>query len=446
MRKWFTGNLFLLLINQDPTRMNPTLGDEAKTEIDSLLPDYLSVRALTEEICDPLQPEDYVVQPVVDVSPPKWHLGHTTWFFENFILKEFLPEYRLFDQDYHFLFNSYYEHEGERWQRANRGLLSRPWVNEVMAYRKYVDDHMKEWLSGAHKVSDRAKEVLTIGLNHEQQHQELLVYDLKHILGINPLFPVYKTFQEDTNGYNLSENYLEVEAGKYEVGHQGDDFCFDNELGRHTVFLHQFRVLDRLITAGEYLEFVEDGGYQDFRHWLMEGWEWVKKEEARAPFYWLQRDNVWHHFTLAGLEEINPKEPVTHINFYEADAFARWKGKRLPTEFEWEVACNKFEPEIPNEANFMDSRKFRPMPRHGSNTQFFGDVWEWTNSAYLPYPFYEKEDGALGEYNGKFMINQMVLRGGSFATSKNHIRATYRNFFHPHLRWQFTGIRLAENF
>ncbi len=426
--------------------MNSTIGSTSLSVTRELLTKFLEVRKLTVEICEPLQPEDFVVQPVVDVSPPKWHLGHTTWFFENFVLKDHLDDYQLFDKDYHFLFNSYYEHEGERWQRANRGLLSRPWVKEVMAYRKYVDDHMSQLLSGEYEISDRVQHILTIGLQHEQQHQELLVYDLKHILGINPLFPVYKSGAPTGKAENLKENYLEIAEGTYEIGYSGNEFCFDNELGRHRVFLHRYKVLDRLITAGEYLEFINDGGYKDFRHWLMEGWEWVNREEVRAPFYWLEQDGVWKHFTLSGLEEVNRSEPVTHINFYEADAFARWKGKRLLSEFEWEVACNQYEPQIPEEANFVDSRNFRPMPRKGNHTQFFGDVWEWTNSAYLPYPYYEKEDGALGEYNGKFMINQMVLRGGSFATSKNHIRASYRNFFHPHLRWHFTGIRLAENF
>lgn len=411
----------------------------------SLFSKYAEVRSLTEEICEPLQPEDFVVQPVVDVSPPKWHLAHTTWFFENFILKDFMPDYRLFDDDYHFLFNSYYETEGERWIRSERGVLSRPWVKEIMAYRQYVDEHMKEFLSGQYEVSPRMEEILTIGLNHEQQHQELMVYDIKHILGINPLFPVYKTSANSTYKPKLEEKYLTVDAGLHTIGCEKDCFHFDNEQGVHQVYLHSYKILDRLITVGEYLEFIEAGGYHDFTHWLMEGWEWVKKEQVKAPFYWIKEEGVWKHYTLAGLEMVNPDEPVTHINFYEADAFAKWKGKRLPTEFEWEVACKQFEKEIPAEANFLDERNFRPMPRAGENTQFYGDVWEWTNSAYLPYPYYQKEAGALGEYNGKFMINQMVLRGGSFATSRNHIRATYRNFFHPNLRWHFTGLRLAEN-
>ncbi len=412
---------------------------------ESLFSQYAEVRSLTEEICEPLQPEDFVVQPVVDVSPPKWHLAHTTWFFENFVLKDFMPDYRLFDDDYHFLFNSYYETEGERWIRSERGVLSRPWVKEIMAYRQYVDEHMKQFLSGQYEVAARVEEILTIGLNHEQQHQELMVYDIKHILGINPLFPIYKSNTNTSDQPDLEEKYLRVKAGLYTIGCEEECFHFDNEKGVHQVYLHDYQILDRLVTVGEYLEFIEAGGYQDFNHWLMEGWEWVKKEQVKAPFYWIKEDGEWKHYTLAGLEKVNPAEPVTHINFYEADAFARWKGKRLPTEFEWEVACKQFEKDIPSEANFLDERNFRPMPRKGQNTQFYGDVWEWTNSAYLPYPFYTKEDGALGEYNGKFMINQMVLRGGSFATSRNHIRATYRNFFHPNLRWHFTGLRLAEN-
>jgi ergothioneine biosynthesis protein EgtB len=288
-------------------------------------------------------------------------------------------------------------------------------------------------------------ELLTIGIHHEQQHQELLVYDIKHILGINPLFPAYKSGKKIDYQPNISTNFLTVEEGLYTIGHQDQRFHFDNEKGVHNVFLHKYAIQDRLITAGEYLEFMEAGGYQDFNHWLMEGFEWVKKENIKAPFYWLKEGGTWMYYTMAGLEEINPDEPVSHISFYEADAYAKWKGMRLPTEFEWEVACRQYQPDIPLEANFIEEDNFRPMPRKGENTQFYGDAWEWTNSAYLPYPFYQKPEGAMGEYNGKFMINQMVLRGGSFATSREHIRPSYRNFFHPHLRWNLTGIRLAYN-
>ncbi len=409
-----------------------------------LIQQFEETRKLTLEICEPLQPEDFVVQPVVDVSPPKWHLAHTTWFFEMFILSKNVPDYRLFDKDYPYLFNSYYENEGERWIRSERGALSRPWVQEIMAYRNYVDEHVLHFLKN-HKLNAEQLSVFEIGINHEQQHQELLVYDIKHILGINPLFPTYKRFNPDsTYQPNLDTKWLKIEEGLYEIGYQGEDFHFDNEEGVHKVHLHGFEVQDRLVTNGEFMEFVEAGGYQDFNHWLMEGHEWVKKENIRAPFYWLKENGEWFYYTLSGKERINLDEPVSHISFYEADAFAKWKRMRLPTEFEWEVACNKYSPNIPAEANFMDDRNFRTMPRRGDNPQFYGDAWEWTNSAYLPYPFYKKIDGALGEYNGKFMINQMVLRGGSFATTQNHIRSTYRNFFHPHLRWHFTGFRLAQ--
>lgn len=417
------------------------LSSQKQSELRQL---FMDVRAQTEKICEPLQPEDFVVQPVIDVSPPKWHLAHTTWFFENFILKDNVPDYKLFDDDYHFLFNSYYESEGERWIRAERGSLSRPWVNEIMAYRKYVNEHMQDFLSGI-KLSNELLNVLEIGIYHEQQHQELMLYDIKHILGINPLFPVYRNHYSENNQPNLASNYLKVDAGKYEIGFKGEAFHFDNEKGKHRVFLEAFEIQDRLVTVGEYLEFVEAGGYEDFRFWLMEGFEWVKEKEVKAPFYWFKEKEEWFYFTLAGKAKLNLHEPVTHINYYEADAFAKWKGMRLPTEFEWEVACNLFEPEIPEEANFLDKGHLKTMPRVGDHKQFHGDAWEWTSSAYLPYPFYQAPDGAIGEYNGKFMVNQMVLRGGSFGTMQNHIRSTYRNFFHPNLRWQFTGFRLARH-
>lgn len=402
------------------------------------------VRKQTEVICEPLQPEDFVVQPVVDVSPPKWHLAHTTWFFENFVLKNQLSDYKLFDDDYHFLFNSYYETEGERWIRSERGALSRPWVNEILAYRNYMNEHMRVFLKEEMLVEDQLN-VLEIGIHHEQQHQELMLYDIKHILGVNPLFPVYKNHYPDKADCNLAYEMLSVAEGTYDIGFEGKDFHFDNEAGRHRVFLEAFEIQDRLVTVGEYLAFVEAGGYQDFRFWLMEGFEWVKANQIKAPFYWLKEEGEWCYFTLAGKEKLNLSEPVTHISFYEADAFAKWKGMRLPTEFEWEVACNRYEPEIPEEANFLDHGNLRTMPRVGQHKQFYGDAWEWTNSAYLPYPYYQAPEGAIGEYNGKFMVNQMVLRGGSFGTMRNHIRSTYRNFFHPHLRWHFTGFRLARH-
>jgi ergothioneine biosynthesis protein EgtB len=411
----------------------------------SFLKKYQRIRKQTEALCAPLQPEDQVVQPIVDVSPPKWHLGHTTWFFETFLLKEYLPGYQLFHPKFPFFFNSYYEGAGDRMQRSNRGNMTRPTVDEIRAYRAYVDKHMERFLEGQKELSDRVQYILNIGFNHEQQHQELLVYDIKYILGHNPLFPTYseKAVKRPPQG-EKEASYLEMPEGLYEIGYAGPDFHFDNEEGLHQVYLPAYRILDRLVTHGEFREFVEAGGYQDYRFWLSEGMDWVKKNEVDTPFYWFKKDGEWLHYTLQGLQPIDWNEPMTHVNFYEADAFARWKGKRLPTEFEWEAACRTFEPEIPAQANFVEDGQFRPVGRQEGSYQFYGDVWEWTNSAYLPYPFYQAEKSTLGEYNGKWMINQMVLRGGSCATPRDHIRASYRNFFHPHLQWLFNGFRLAE--
>lgn len=410
---------------------------------------YLAVRSKTVKICKPLKAEDYVVQPIEDVSPPKWHLGHTTWFFENFILQVYKEGYEAFHKSYGFIFNSYYETAGERLIRTDRGNLTRPTTDEVMAYRDYVDLEMEALLNAPGHLPEKAVEIIVLGLHHEQQHQELLIYDIKYILGNNPLFPPYKELVT-TNGkislpVSASEKYLAVKEGVYPIGHDNESFCFDNELGKHSVLLHDFEILDRLITNEEYLEFINDGAYADFRYWLSEGWEWVKKNKVKAPLYWHMIDGEWHSYSLSGLKKISPLAPVTHISFFEADAFANWKGKRLPTEFEWETACRLFSPEIPQGANFQEQGIYEPVPREENNNQFYGDVWEWTSSAYRPYPNFKTEEGAIGEYNGKWMINQMVLRGGSCATPGNHIRATYRNFFHPHMRWHFSGIRLAQN-
>lgn len=416
------------------------------TSAEALLQAYLATRALTKEICEPLQSEDFVVQPSEEVSPPKWHLAHTTWFFETFLLVKYVADYQLFDKDYPYLFNSYYEHEGERWQRQHRGLLTRPWVKEIMAYRNYVDEHLVQFFSN-NKCSEEQQRICWIGIHHEQQHQELLVYDIKYILGVNPLFPVYRNSQATIKEKKQESDqlWLSVDEGLYEIGYDGKAFHFDNEEGKHTSFLHAYAIQNQLVTNGEYLEFIESGGYDDFRYWLMEGFEWVKANEVTVPMYWLKKDHQWMHYTLAGLQPIDPLLPVAHVSFYEADAFARWRGCRLPTEFEWEIACQKYSPEIPEEANLLDKRNYSPQVKHKDNLQFYGDLWEWTQSAYLPYPYYEKVEGALGEYNGKFMVNQMVLRGGSYATLPQHIRPTYRNFFHPEMRWQLSGIRLAKH-
>ncbi|MBL6447280.1 ergothioneine biosynthesis protein EgtB [Fulvivirga sp. 29W222] len=403
------------------------------------------VRQCTEAICSPLAPEDHVVQPVVDVSPPKWHLGHTTWFFETFILIPEMKGYRAFDKNYNFLFNSYYETVGARVVRTDRGNITRPTVKEVLDYRKYVNEHMNHFLDSQEELSKSLSDLMELGIQHEQQHQELLCYDIKYILGNNPIFPVYlnKTLQEFNEP--ARPEFQHVDGGVYEIGYNGDGFCFDNELGIHKVYLHDYAIMDRLVTNGEYLEFILAKGYEDFRHWLSDGWEWVKNNSIKAPAYWYSLDGHWYEYSLnGGLKPLDLNAPVTHVSLYEADAYAKWKGLRLPTEFEWEVACSRHLG-VNDNSNFMESENFQPMPQKGNNNQMYGDVWEWTNSAYLPYPFYKAPEGAVGEYNGKFMINQMVLRGGSCATPKDHIRATYRNFFHPHLRWMFSGIRLAKN-
>lgn len=422
-----------------------------KEEVQSLSATTLSrfqqIRTQTENICKPLQAEDYVVQPIVDVSPPKWHLGHTSWFFEEFVLSAHKPGYRLYHPDFAYVFNSYYESVGKRVMRTNRGNLSRPVVEEVYRYRAYINEQMAEYLQ-EQELSEEVRYIIELGLQHEQQHQELLVYDIKYILGGNPLFPVYKkeTGRAVRQGKAVRPaGWLEVPEGVYQLGwDKPQEFHHDNEVGVHKVYVQECRLMDRLVTNAEYLEFMADGGYTDFRHWLLEGWEWVKAEKIVAPFHWHKVEGEWHRFSMHGLEKLDLQAPVSHVSFYEADAFARWKGMHLPTEAEWEVACRKYAPKVPGKANMQDSGLFEPQPVEGDNNQLYGDLWEWTGSAYRPYPYYTVAEGALGEYNGKFMANQMVLRGGSCATPRDHIRPTYRNFFHPHLQWMYSGIRLAQ--
>ena len=380
----------------------------------TLLDFFTSTRQHTEALCNPLQTEDYVVQPVVDVSPPKWHLGHTTWFFEEFILKKYMPGYRVFNEDFAFIFNSYYETMGKRVVRANRGNLSRPGVAEVYAYRTHVTASLEHLLGGA--VSKELRELVTIGIHHEKQHQELLLTDIKYILGNNPLLPVYDQDIKEHFTELQGQEWITIPGGVYEIGHATSDFCYDNELGRHKVYLQPFQISGTLVTNGEFMAFINAGGYQNVTLWHAEGWDWVKNNRVSAPLYWHSVDGVWYHYTLQGLKEVPENEIVTHISYYEAFAFAQWKEMRLPTEFEWEIA-----------SGYLN----------------WGKRWEWTESAYLPYPGYKKAEGALGEYNGKFMVSQKVLRGGSVATPEHHTWNTYRNFFHPPLRWQYTGIRLA---
>ncbi|MAU72533.1 MAG: sulfatase maturase [Pseudozobellia sp.] len=382
---------------------------------DSLLDFFLETRKHTEEICAPLEIEDYVVQPIEDVSPPKWHLGHTTWFFEEFILKPHAENYQLFDDDFAFVFNSYYESVGKRVVRSNRGNLSRPAVKKVYNYREYVTRAVKELFEK--EQHQNLYPLLEIGIHHEKQHQELLLTDIKFILGNNPLLPPY---QKDFNCHqpeNHIQEWIAVDEGIYEIGHNGNGFAYDNEEGRHKVYLQPFIISNKLVTNHDFIEFIEADGYKKFELWHAEGWDWVKREEITAPLYWHFIEGEWHHYTLQGLVKVDPNAPVTHVSYYEAFAFAQWKDCRLPTEFEWEAAQSKFT---------------------------WGKRWEWTESAYLPYPNYQKAAGALGEYNGKFMVNQKVLRGGSTATPQKHTRPTYRNFFQPPLRWQFTGFRLAR--
>jgi ergothioneine biosynthesis protein EgtB len=380
----------------------------------NLLKQYISVRQHSVDICVSLKTEDYVVQPIVDVSPPKWHLGHTTWFFETFILQPNYTNYRVFDPNYNFVFNSYYETVGARVIRTDRGNLSRPSVEDIYAYRKYVDAAMVDFLAST-TIGKALQDLFVLGLNHEQQHQELLLTDIKYILGHNPLFPSIDIRLEEQEIYE-NESFLLIPEGVYAIGFEGDDFCFDNELNRHKVYLQSYEIQKHLVTNADYLEFIKDGGYEKFQYWHADGWEWVNKNKAKAPLYWYLIDDKWFTYSLDGLHEIRLNQAVCHVNFYEASAFAAWKGMRLPTEVEWEVASAHFQ---------------------------WGQRWEWTNSAYLPYPGFQKAAGAIGEYNGKFMVNQMVLRGGSVATPQGHSRNTYRNFFQPQHRWQFMGIRLA---
>ena len=381
-----------------------------------LLDFFNETRAQSELICSFLETEDYVVQPIVDVSPPKWHLGHTTWFFEEFVLKPYKIGYQLFDDHSAYVFNSYYESVGEKVIRTNRGNLSRPTVAWIYKYRNYVSKALKDFIE-SEDLSSEILEVIEIGCHHEKQHQELLYTDIKYILGNNPLFPKYNDQFEENPIQDFPQEWISVEKGNYEIGHNSTDFCYDNELGRHTVYLADYQISNKLVTNKEYIEFIEAGGYQDVLLWHAEAWDWVNTNQISAPSYWHKIDGEWHQFTLQGLQKLIYDAPLSHISYYEAFAFAQWKGLRLPTEQEWEVANSKFN---------------------------WGSRWEWTESAYSPYPGYTKAPGALGEYNGKFMVNQKVLRGGSVATSKKHTRPTYRNFFHAPLRWQFTGIRLAK--
>lgn len=382
--------------------------------MENLLKAYTKTRNHTETLCKPLQIEDYTPQSAAFASPPKWHLAHTTWFFEEMILKNHLDNYDVFDDSYGYLFNSYYNSLGDRIKREHRGLITRPSVDEIYKYRDYVDSKMNTLLSNS--PSEAIQELTILGINHEQQHQELLLTDLKYTFSHNPTYPKYKSsnylgLQKKTN------EWLDFNADVYHIGHKKDTFSYDNELGAHRVFLEPFQISKDLVTNGDFLEFINGGGYTSPNYWLDDGWSWLQNNNISSPLYWKLVNDKWHHYTLSGLQPVDLNAVLTHISFYEASAYAFWAGYRLPTEFEWEIASSQLS---------------------------WGTVWEWTNSAYLPYPNFKVADGAVGEYNGKFMINLMVLRGASLATSKDHSRYTYRNFFSPETQWQFAGLRLAK--
>ena len=415
---------------------------------EKLLARFHEIRDFTAGVSANLAPEDCVVQSMPEVSPTKWHLAHTTWFFETFILKKWLPGYRDAVPEYAYLFNSYYNAAGAMHRRDLRGLISRPTVEETKKYRASVDADIDDLISNAdEKLFREIEPILTLGIHHEQQHQELLITDIKHVFAQNPLYPVFRERKIDNHKIDIQPlKFVEFDEGTIEIGHDSDDFAYDNEGPRHRALVLPFSLANRLITNGEYLKFMADNGYSRSEFWLSLGWTTVNEQNWRAPLYWIERDGQWWNFTLSGLREIDPNEPVTHLSYFEADAYANWAGARLPTEFEWERAAAK----IDIDGNFVEAEQFHPAvlnksPRDQQLAQIFGDVWEWTRSSYSPYPGYRAGPGALGEYNGKFMCNQYVLRGGSCATSRTHIRKTYRNFFQPDKRWQFTGIRLARD-
>ena len=421
-------------------------GRPSAPEFDVLLAEYRSVRAFSEELCRPLAIEDYVVQSMDDVSPTKWHLGHVSWFFETFLLLPELGGYEPFHPRFSFVFNSYYNAVGERHPRPQRGVLARPTVAEVLAYRRHVDRHMTRLLANVSAAAERVASVVEIGLHHEQQHQELMVTDFKHVFGVNPLHPAYRPASAGGNGAPPGPlEWVPCAGGLRWFGHAGPGFAYDNEGPRHQRFLPPYRLADRLVTNGEYVNFMADGGYRRPELWLSDGWDAVNREGWEAPLYWSRDGSDWQQATLSGLRPLAPSEPVVHVSYFEADAYARWAGVRLPTEFEWEAAAMDATPAAAV-ANFVEEKAFhpRPCPPSAGLRQLYGDAWEWTASDYAPFPGYRPAPGALGEYNGKFMCNQYVLRGGSCATPRAHVRATYRNFFPPGKRWQFSGIRLAD--
>ncbi len=419
---------------------------------------YQAVRRLSYQLAQPLSPEDTVAQSMPDASPIKWHLAHTTWFFEQFVLQPFAPRYRPFHRDFSFMFNSYYNAVGDRVARPMRGLMTRPSLEQVMQYRDHVDAAISQLLDDPAADHQSAQPIIETGLHHEQQHQELMLTDLKHLLSLNPLNPVYlepppsdptpETAARPANAPAEPMSWRAFDEAVTSIGHAGPGFAFDNETPRHRTLIHAFELADRLVTNRQYLQFIEAGGYEQPLLWLDEGWARVQADGWRCPLYWRRREDQWHSFTLHGLGPLDLNEPVCHVSFYEADALARFAGARLATEAEWEAAAAN----LPVTGQCVEAGRYQPsaaipagQSRQPTIRDMYGKLWQWTASAYRPYPGFQPAAGALGEYNGKFMCSQFVLRGGSCCTSQTHIRPTYRNFFHPSARWQFTGIRLAKD-
>jgi len=431
-----------------PKQVAEQLVSPPPTGRESLRQRYLSVRRFTERLCAPLETEDFVIQSMPDASPTRWHIAHTTWFFETFLLARAMPAYRPFHPQFAYLFNSYYNAVGRQHPRPQRGLLSRPTVSEIRQYRAGVDRQVTALLDNAAQLAEELRPIVEIGLQHEQQHQELMLTDIKHAFSCNPLLPTYRPADaapDEAAAAPATLEWVGFDEGLRWIGCAGPGFSFDNEQPRHRVFVPAFELASRPLTSAEFLEFIADGGYARPELWLSDGWATVQQQGWCAPLYWRQSDGRWEQFTLSGLRPVDPHEPLCHVSFFEADAYARWAGARLPTEAEWEVAAEH----AALAGNFVESERFHPAaaPRGqtpGRPLQLFGDVWEWTASQYLPYPGFCAPAGALGEYNGKFMCNQFVLRGGSCATPGSHIRRTYRNFFPPAARWQFSGLRLAR--